>query len=290
MLCYQRETISLQHLSASTKFGLVVDPVWPNTLTTPIGTGGEQGDPVGHLASCAYLILKTKDLYNKKVTIGDPHGYGDTYLSRAKKYLAEADYSMSHHILESELDLSNDNRMYFAKEDPYMGGQLCDAHRILGDNPTLLDKYKGIMVASLDWFFNGGGSKTKKDSKENEAIDWSYVVGESTAEDSNHGALDVAGFARAYISGDYGITADRMKTFANTFVDVMTLGEKKYAGRVDGTSRTGHATPTTYVRSGYLFLAEFRSDAYESMVSADLTQGGTTQSADTFSRFLWVKN
>jgi hypothetical protein len=34
-----------------------VDPVWPNTLTAPIGTGGEQGDPVGHLASCAYLIL-----------------------------------------------------------------------------------------------------------------------------------------------------------------------------------------------------------------------------------------
>jgi hypothetical protein len=73
-----------------------IDPVWPNTLTSPIGTGGEQGDPVGHLASCAYLILRIKDLYNKKVTIGDPHGYGDTYLSREKKYLAEADYSMSH--------------------------------------------------------------------------------------------------------------------------------------------------------------------------------------------------
>jgi hypothetical protein len=26
------------------------------------------------------------------------------------------------------------------------------------------------------------------------------------------------------------------------------------------------------------------------MVSADLEQGGSTQSADTFSRFLWVKN
>ena len=54
---------------------------------------------MGHLASCAYLILNSKNLYNEKVAIGDPHGYGDTYLSRAKKYLAEADYSIAHHIL-----------------------------------------------------------------------------------------------------------------------------------------------------------------------------------------------
>jgi len=92
------------------------------------------------------------------------------------------------------------------------------------------------------------------------------------------------------ILGDNGITADQMKTFGNMFVDVMTLREKKYAGRVDGASGSGYAAATTYVRSGYLFLAEFRSDAYKSMVSADLEQGGSTQSADTFSRFLWVKN
>ena len=267
-----------------------IDPVWPNTLTAPIGTGGEQGDPVGHLASCAYLILSTKSLYNETVTIGDPHGYGETYLSRAKKYLAEADYSMTHHILDVELDLSNNNKMYFSKEDPYHGGEavpwnqqmmfnyafqnLCDAHRILGDNATLLDKYKGIMVASLDWSFTGGGSVKKTDKKGNEVYFWSYVYGDETAEDSNHGSLDVAGFARAYISNDYGITADQMKTFGNVFVDVMTLGEKDYSGRVDGSNGTGHAAPTTDVRTGYLFLAEFRSDAYESMMSADLTQGG----------------
>ncbi|TAQ90673.1 hypothetical protein B7494_g984 [Chlorociboria aeruginascens] len=283
-----------------------VDPVWPNNVTAPIGTGGEQGDLVGHLASCAYLILKTKNLYNETVTIGDPYGYGETYLSRATKYLVEADYSMSHHILESQLDLSNDNKMYFAQGDPYHGGKavpwnqqmmfnyafqnLCDAHRILGDNSALLGKYKGIIVASLDWFFTDGGSVMKTDSKGNTVYDWGYVFGETTAEDSNHGSLDIAGFARAYISGDYNVTAAQMKTFANMFVDVMTLGAKNYAGRVDGSNGTGHAAPTTDVRSGYLFLAEFRSDAYESIMSVDLTQGGSTSSADTFSRFLWVKN
>jgi hypothetical protein len=284
-----------------------IDPVWPNSLSAPIATGGEQGDPVGHLASCAYLILKTTSLYNQKVTIGDPNGYGATYLARAKKYLVEADYSMSHHILESQLDLSNNNRMYFQKSDPYKGGaavpwnqqmmynyafqNLCDAHRILGDNATLLAKYKSIIATSLTWFLTGGGSTLKKEPKGNSVYSWGYVFGETTAEDSNHGSLDVAGFARAYISGDYGITAAHMKDFGNMFVDLMTLGAGSYAGRVDGSSGTGHAAGTSYAMSGYLFLAEFRSDAYQSMVEgAGLVEGGTTQSADAFSRFLWVKN
>ena len=81
-----------------------------------------------------------------------------------------------------------------------------------------------------------------------------------------------------------------MTPFANTFVDVMTLGPSYYAGRVDGTNGAGHGAPTTYIRSGYLFLAEFRPDAYYDMMGASLREGGTTSSIDRFSRFLWVKN
>ncbi|KAI6086731.1 hypothetical protein F4821DRAFT_237846 [Hypoxylon rubiginosum] len=284
----------------------VIDTVWPNNVTqTPIQTGGEQGDPVGHLASCTNLILKTKKLYDQKVTIGDPHNYGATYLERAKTYVKEADTAMSKHILKRLLDLSNDNKMYFAKDSPYKGGDpvpwnqqmmfnyafmnLCDAHRILADNPQLLAKYKSIIVASIDWFFHGGGVQTGE--KNGDPIyNWGYVMPDTSGEDSNHGSLDVAGFARIYIDGNYAITADQMKPFANMFVDIMTLGNGKYAGTVDGKNGDGHASETDNIRSGYLFLAEFRPDAYESMMSADLTVGKTTQSTDTFSRFLWVKH
>ncbi|KAI1138286.1 hypothetical protein F5Y05DRAFT_56873 [Hypoxylon sp. FL0543] len=283
-----------------------IDPCWPNDVTkTPIITGGGEGDPVGHLASCSYLILKTKNLYSQNVAGGDPHKYGATYLDRAKTYLKQADTSMSKHILKRLLDLSNGNKMYFAKDSPYMGGKpvpwnqqmmfnyaflnLVNAHKILNDDATLVAKYKSILTASLDWFFHGGGVQTKKSKKGNPIYDWGYTI-TKTGEDNNHGALDVAGFARTYADGNYGITADQMKTFANTFVDVMTLGSGKYAGKVDGTSGSGHAASTDNIRSGWLFLAEFRPDAYKSMMSADLVVGKTTQSADTFSRFLWVKN
>ncbi|KAI8956884.1 hypothetical protein F5Y11DRAFT_341606 [Daldinia sp. FL1419] len=286
-----------------------VDPCWPNNFDQkPIQTGGGEGDPVGHLASCAYLILKTDKLHNNKVTVGDPHKYGATYLERAKTYLTQADFSMSNHILKRLLDLSNENKMYFAKDSPYMGGQavpwnqqmmfnyafmnLVNAHKILNDNPKLLNKYKSILEASIDWFFHGGGVQTKQSKKGSTVYDWGYTITKKSGEDSNHGALDVAGFYRTYIDGGYGIAADQMKPFANMFVDVMTLGNKKYAGTVDGrTDGTGHSSPMKYVRSGYLFLAEFRPDAYKSMMSADLEVGGKgTGSTDGFSRFLWVKN
>ncbi|KAI2616209.1 hypothetical protein GGS26DRAFT_450679 [Hypomontagnella submonticulosa] len=283
-----------------------IDPVWPNNVSqNPIQTGGEQGDPVGHLANCANLILKTNNLYDKKVTIGDPNKYGATYLDRAKTYLKEADTAMNNHILKRLLDVSNGNKMYFAKDSPYMGDKpvpwnqqmmfnyafmnLCDAHRTLKDNPTLLNKYKSIISASIDWFFHGGGLQTGKSKEGNPIYNWGYTMPKTSGEDSNHGSLDVAGFARTYIDGNYGITADQMKPFANMFVDVMTLGKGKYAGTVDGKSGDGHASDTNYIRSGYLFLAEFRPDAYESMMSADLAVGKTTKSADQFSRFLWVK-
>jgi hypothetical protein len=62
-----------------------IAPVWPNHPPIKvIITGGEQGDPVGHLASYTNLILQNKALYNQAVTIGDNNHYGNTYLERAK--------------------------------------------------------------------------------------------------------------------------------------------------------------------------------------------------------------
>jgi hypothetical protein len=57
--------------------------------------------------------------------------------------------------------------------------------------------------------------------------------------------MDVAGFYSAYATGDYGLTPDKMSPFANMLVDVMTIGPRSFAGRVDGTSGVGHAANTS---------------------------------------------
>ncbi len=283
-----------------------IDPAWPNDVTqTPIGTGGEQGDPTGHLGNCARLILQTPSLWRQQVPDGDPHHYGKTYKARAMAYVRGADRAWDGHILKSLLDLSDRNLYTFSSAGPYPPGEpvpwnqqmmfdyglqnLAQSHLILNDDPARVAQYDAIMQANLDSFFSTGVT-AYTDSKGRPAYNWAYALPATGGEDSNHGSLDVAGFHRAYTSGRYGLTTDQLTRFADTFVDVMSRGPQDYAGRVDGTDGTGHGAPTTYIRSGYLLLAQFRPDAYLSMMSADLTPGKGTGSIDEFSRYLWVKN
>ena len=282
-----------------------IDPVWPNTTTTPIGTGGEQGDPVGHLGNCARLILQTPSIWNNTVGIGDPDNFGATYILRAKTYVQGGDTAIGGHILKYELDVSNSNHFYFSSGDPYKGGQpvpwnqvmmfnyafqnLAIAHDILGDNPALATQYHQLVQANINWFFTSGVT-SYTDSAGNTAYSWGYAMPSTTEEDNDHGSLDVNGFYRAYMTGEYGITPAMMTPFGNTFVDVMTLGPGDYAGRIDGTTGSGNSGSTDYIRSGWLLTADFLPNDYETMVGADFTPGGTSTSADRFSKFLWLKN
>ncbi|MGC0417200.1 hypothetical protein [Embleya sp. AB8] len=281
-----------------------VDPAWPNDITAdPIGTGGEQGDPVGHLANCARLILQTPAIWQTPVTPGDPHGYGVTYLDRAKRFVKEADTAVDGHILARLLDLSQGNRQYFAADSPYKGGQavpwnqqmmfdyafqnLAIAHELLADDPQRVARYDQLVQTSVDWFFAAARKYT--DSAGNTAYDWGYAASPKGLEDNNHGSLDCAGLYRAYLSGRYHITPDMLAPLVNTFVDVMSTGPRHYAGRIDGTDGSGNSGPTTYVRSGWLLMAEFRPDAYQTLMNVDFPNGNTTAS-DQFSRGLMLKS
>ena len=283
-----------------------IDPVWPNNLKkAPLETGGEQGDMAGNLAYCAVLILETQALWNSAVPSGDSRHFGMTYLARAKTYVIDADASIDGHILRSLLDLSHGGHQYFSKSSPYKGGtpvpwnqqmmfnyafeNMAIAHRLLKDDPARAEKYHKIVSDSLDWFFTDG-QQTTIDSACKPAYNWVYALPARGGEDATHASMDVAGFYSAYATGDYGLAPDKMAPFANTLVDVMTVGPRSFSGRVDGTSGVGHAANTRNLGSGYFLVAEFRPDAYLSMISPELAAGGTTDKVDIFSRFLWAKN
>jgi hypothetical protein len=283
-----------------------VEPVWPNSSTQPIGTGGEQGDPVGHLASCARLILQTPSIWNTNVRTGDPKGYGSTYLARATRFVQEAEHTMDSHILSELLDLTNQNRMYWKSGNPYMTGtvpwnqqvmftyafqNLAAAHSILNDNAAKVLRYDAIVRACMDWFFSGepGTAQPYTDSKGNTAYLWSYRP-PTGREDWSHSNLDIQGIYRAYAAGKYGVTDAKMLPLANTFMDVFRRGPNDYAGRVDGTDGTGNSSPTTYVRPGWYVAALFRPADYNTIVSEDLTAGGSTGDVTRFSYFLWIKH
>ncbi|MEV0536943.1 hypothetical protein [Kitasatospora sp. NPDC050463] len=281
-----------------------VDPAWPNDVTTkPVGTGGEQGDPVGHLANCARLILRTPAIWQTPVATGDPHGYGATYLDRAKKFVAEADTAVDRHILARLLDVSKGNRQYFAADSPYKGGQpvpwnqqmmfnyafqnLAIAHQLLGDDPQRVKRYDSLVQTSVDWFFSS--VRTYTDHSGKPAYDWGYAPATNGKEDNNHGSLDCAGLYRAYLSGRYKITPAMLAPLANTFVDVMSKAPRHYAGKIDGTDGAGNSAPTEYVRSGWLLMAEFRPDAYQKLMNVNFPKK-TTTADDQFSRALMLKS
>ncbi|KAJ1926819.1 hypothetical protein FBU59_007282, partial [Linderina macrospora] len=215
-----------------------------------------------------------------------------------------ADKAVDGHILKSLLDVSRNKHQYFTKASPYKSGgtvpwnqqmmfnygfmNLAIAHELLGDNPGKVKLYDSFVKASVDWFFSV--TKATKGKKGNLVYSWGYIPENSSGEDNNHGSLDCAGFSRIYASGRYGVTKAQLNPFANTFVDIMTLGKGKYAGRTDGTTGTGNSAGTNYVRSGWLLMAEFRPDAKKALFSADFEVGKPAKKIDQFARDMWVKH
>ncbi|KAJ1962370.1 hypothetical protein GGI12_002688 [Dipsacomyces acuminosporus] len=281
-----------------------VDPVWVTCGSTgPIATGGEQGDPVGHLGNCARLILSTPDVWFQSVPDNNPFGYGSTYLDRAITYVKQGDVSIDGHILKSELTITNAGQQYFNASNPYKGGtgvpwnqqmmfnyafdNMATAHALLCDNPNKVSSYNSLVQASISWF----DQLVKKytDGKGNPAYNWGYDPAHATGEDSNHGSLDTAGFSRHYATGKYNLSTSFMTPFANTLADVMILNSTTVSGRVDGSTGTGHGSSTSYIRSGYLLMAEFRPSDVAAILGFDLTPGKPTTSIDQFSRAMWVK-
>ncbi|UKS28679.1 discoidin domain-containing protein [Paenibacillus sp. HWE-109] len=306
VLLSQRNDILAAPYGQRTVWTNTIAPVWPGNNTGTASADSANGDPVGHLAYCAKLILQHPALGSTVVPGGDSYGHGATYAQRAATFVTEADYVVNQFILPKLLNLSNGNKYYFSTQSPYMSGgimpwnqqmmisyglqNLAAAHAILGDNPTRVAQYDGIVQTNLNWFFNDNTAKqTYTNSAGKTTYNWGYNPTLLGGEDSNHASLDVAGFYRAYLSGRYGITTAMMMPFANMYADVMMRGPNDFAGRVDGTDGTGHGAPTTYARSGNLFLAALRPDMYYALANADLPNLTSTSMA-TYSRFMYVKN
>lgn len=285
-----------------------VDPIWNSGGRTPDGSSAS-GDGAGHLANCARLILQHPALWKTVVPDGDRWGNGATYLARAKTYVREADRCFDAHYFPYDLDLSDKNYLKYSAASPYQPGNflpwnqvmmityplqyLAAAHELLGDDPARVAKYDTIVRVNLTRFFDDPAvRRIYTDAAGRTAYNWAYTPSHQTGEDSNHGALDVAGFCRAYACGRYGITAAQMTPFANMVCDVLTgtIGSN-YHGRVDGTDGKGHGAPTKYLRGGYFLAAEFRPDAYYDLVKGlHLTAPGQTTSLEVFSRLMWVKD
>lgn len=284
-----------------------VAPVWPHTAT--VGTalaaaGAEQGDPIGHLAYCAKLILKTAGLADRRVPAGDPHRFGKTYFERAWRYVRAADESARYFVLRDLISFDGDGRYRYAAGSPRQGGAalpwdqqmmlnyafmtLSEAHHLLGDDAALEARYRNIVDTNLAAFFKVGvASYQNPDGRA--SYRWAYARPGPGGVDRSQGALDVAGLSRAFDDGSYHVTGAQMQALANTFIDGQALAPNRLAGRGDGGAE-GRAAAASAIDNSYLLLAQFRPDTYRVMMAAAISPGVGTASIDLFANVLWLKD
>ena len=157
--------------------------------------------------------------------------------------------------------------------------RLVECHALLKDDPQRLALYDSIAKPNIDWFLASQHPTTSPTGTR--CTTWAYSLSAPTGiEDTNHAAYDTEGLWIAYHSHRYNLTPAQLLPFANTYVDIVMATQKDghFAGRVDGSTGTNHAGGDDFVRDEYLYLAEFRPDAFPAMAHAELTTHHTDTS------------
>lgn len=168
--------------------------------------------------------------------------------------------------------------------------RLTTCHILLKDQPARIKKYNEIVRPNLDWFLS---FVTPDTSAFNTPVyQFDYAMN-SRSEDANHFAYDVEGLWIAYNTGRYGIKFKDLVPFANTYVDVILAKKQpngKFIGMLNGKSTTGNMGGDNYVRDEYFYLADFRPDKFEEMVSINQKADKVANFLPATARILWQKN
>jgi hypothetical protein len=284
-----------------------IEPIWPSSApgVEPAGAGIEQGDVLSHIAFCAKLILQMPALADQLVPDHDPHHFGKTYHQRALTYLAQCDHVIDAWILPHFIRAAEHNHYYFpAGANTYKASEpapwnqawmltnalvrLAECHALLKDAPKRVALYDAIAAPNIDWFL--ANQRRNISRAGTRCCIWAYSLSAPEGvEDTNHAAYDTEGLWIAYHSGRYLLTAAQLLPFANTYVDVVMATQKdgRFAGRVDGSTGTNHAGGDDFVRDEYLYLAEFRPDAFPAMAKAELAGNHAASSPPITARLLW---
>jgi hypothetical protein len=121
--------------------------------------------------------------------------------------------------------------------------------------------------------------------------DWGYgnmgdVKGRLTGESTGHGQYDIWGLTRAYRAGYTNATQQEMKTYADTVVHVIRLGNDSYAGTVDRSDRS----PRKYLYQGYFYLSPYNPETYKPAASTAISSRVQSESAGMTAAILWTKH
>jgi len=281
---------------------------WPTSVnadgTCGASTNGEQGWVISHQAWVAEEILRTPAIWNQAVRIGDPFGFGTTYLDRAKTYVRELDRTEDTFIIKNFVRASDHQWRFPSSSSGYNGStwfglpfpwnqqmmlsggllRLANAHLILGDDSTRVALYNSIIQES--WNFWQSSDLASASCKGLPVYRWHYVnqsAPNTSIENTGHAAFDMWGLYMLTLgSGRFGISDNVMTTFANTTASCMDLGTA-WAQNIDGSGAT-----QTNLQPQFFLLAKWVPSLYTRIANSDTSffSGTPIYTAGV----LWAKN
>ena len=278
-----------------------VEPVWPGNGPAHAPhtySGGENGDTIAHIEYCALLILKTPALWNATVPDGNPHGFGTTYLQRAKAYIARTDeandqYSYKQFVTSANLirDPANWPAGFHTMQATNIqmmlnGGFQRDAeiHEILGDDPARVAKYDLAVKTSVRECLDG--MKHEYTVSGHTVYKWGYYPWSTNfTESTGHANYDMIGLWRAWTRrGVYGITTSEVAPFADTMLYVISKGNNQFSQNVDGSG-----TLQNRIDGEWVPVTDWRPAVYDLIARADVASGRYATTPGIAAPILWMK-
>jgi len=285
-------------------------PGWPEgaTNTTPACTTGQIH---GNIAYCALLILETPSIWNTTIPDGNPYGYGATYKQRATNYLAKVDQGLGQYITKWFVD-TNTFKIHTPSDSRWLpaSGQdtaetawnrqslfvmayqySAECHDVLGDNPSFLPLYKGIVNQFATWFvapYSSGGSVYYTNSGDRVAKWYYQIPTDQHIENQGHAQHDVIGLYGAWESGYAAVSSAQMQVYADTTLNVINLGStNQWADNVDGTGSVDGS-----VKSDFIFLSQWDPPLYKMIAQANINDGqiNGSEGCKNTAYILWMKH
>ena len=294
-----------------------IEKCWPNKKydeTKPEEiqySASENGDIMGHIYFCAYLILLSPDLLDQKAPVSDKKNYidfGITYRDRAMKYIQMCDEVMDEFYVPRFVtdtytlnwpDCPEWNWLKQAIGYRFPVNQQAmalnafhkalECYGVLGINPEKQTLYKKVVQVSIDG--QAESLKPVKVTVNGETKNcylWYYHMSGTNVEDFDHSSYAMLQYYKAYESDLFeNVTLDKMQTFINTVKYIMwdettrTVSDHVHGQETDLKDRRDNTLP------GWIQMSYFDPEFWEYNLKM---RGNVTGEVGRMGHFLYMKS
>lgn len=295
-----------------------IEKCWPNKANTEAEglvkySASENGDILGHIYFCAYLILLSPDLLDQPAPASDKQDYidfGTTYRDRAMKYIQMCDEVMDEFYVPRFVTASLTLEWPDCDEWNWLGQAIgyrfpvnqqamalnafhkaLECYGVLNINPEKRELYKKVVQTSINGMEETLVPKTVTVNGETKnCYLWYYHMdmGKNKPEDFDHSSYTMLEYYKAYESDLFErVTLDKMHTFINTVKYIMwDEATRTVSDHVDG-SETNVADRKKSTYPGWIQMSFFDPEFWEYNLKM---RGNVAEEVGRMGHFLYMKS